>query len=378
MVRVESQGTILDLYGDESINLDINVQNIRDIGKVYAPISKTFNVPASDRNNAFFKHYYDVNVDGGFDAYTRTPCQLYVDSEQIFSGYLELLNCVIEKDRPVQYEVLVASATPDLAKTLEGKTLDQLELSDIGGAKYDRTQITSSWAGSLKAGNIRYGLTGRRLLTNSNGNLLATSISAGNSSQPFEASDFYPYMRVREIIKGIIEENGFRYKSDWLDNDTHLENTYMLLGRDGGLLTDFDVLNLRTIDVSGIANITLQDPTSTGAGFKQITFPSEIEDANSNYNTTNSSYTAPANGLYQFEFRGDVSNADEIQIVAFNRADITGGCDPLNGITCTPVNQAYFNNFGVAGCRYHIRPKMLLYLLRLYCQAYRKKTSWPT
>lgn len=350
MVRLESNGTVLDTYGDEPINLDINVQNNRDIGKVYAPISKTFNLPASDRNNQFFKHYYNVNVEGGFDAYTRTPCQLYVDSEQIFSGYLELVDTITREDQPIQYEVLVTSATPNLSKAIEGLTLDQLEMTDITGAAYNRTQITLSWSGALNSGKIRYGLVGQKILVNSNGSLKATSQSAGDASQPLETTDFFPYMRLGEIVKAIITENGFRYSSTWLDSDTNLENTYLLLGRDGGLLTDFDVLNLRAIDVSGSTAIAPTDPTSTGGGFKQITFPSEIEDPNSDYNTTNSSYTAPANGFYQFQFTCDIiGNTSEIQVVAFDRADITGGCDPLNGLTCTPVNQAYFNNFGVSG-----------------------------
>ena len=57
-------------------------------------------------------------------------------------------------------------------------------------------------------------------------------------------------MRVPTIAKAIIEENGFRYSSNFLDNDTKAQSTYLLLGRDGGLLSDIDIFNTRAIEVS--------------------------------------------------------------------------------------------------------------------------------
>jgi len=41
----------VELYKDESITLTQSIQDIRDIEKVFTDYSKTFNVPASKRNN---------------------------------------------------------------------------------------------------------------------------------------------------------------------------------------------------------------------------------------------------------------------------------------------------------------------------------------
>ena len=192
MVRLESEGTVLDLFDNEPINLNINVQNIRDIGKVYAPISKEFTLPATDRNNRFFKHYYNVNVSGGFNANARTPAQLYADSEQIISGYIELLSCTIENENPKQYSILIASSTPNLAKVLEGKTLPQLSLSGIPNQVYNRTQILSTWADSVASGRYTFRFSRKKKLSRSARHikLQIYQLAQLMSNEPLKTTDF--------------------------------------------------------------------------------------------------------------------------------------------------------------------------------------------
>ncbi len=58
----------VDTFKDEDVNITLNVQNIQDISKVYADYTQNFSVPASRVNNDLFKHYYNADVSGGFDA----------------------------------------------------------------------------------------------------------------------------------------------------------------------------------------------------------------------------------------------------------------------------------------------------------------------
>lgn len=339
MVRLESEGTILDMFDDEPVTLNLNVQNLRDIGKIYAPISKSFTLPASNRNNQFFKHYYNVNVSGGFNAKTRTPAQLYVDSDQVITGYLQLLDCVIENENPKQYSVMVASSTPNLAKTLEGKVLSDLSLSGVTDATYNRTTLLASWSAASGVADIRYGLVGTKAMIDQQGILNAQGLSSQN--KPLLTSDFYPYMRLTTIAKGIIEENGFRYSSTFLDSDIKANNTYLLLGRNGGLLSDIDIFNARAISVSGVTSISLEAKVPDQYGgpdedrFKLLTFPTEEFDDSGLWNTTNSSFRPDATGTYKFEFSYTLSAANNVEIVAFDSADITGGCDPYTGSGCS-------------------------------------------
>ena len=61
----------LDLYDDERITMRLSVTDIEDIGKINGDFSKDFTIPASKDNNAVFKHYYDIDIDEGFDSRTK-------------------------------------------------------------------------------------------------------------------------------------------------------------------------------------------------------------------------------------------------------------------------------------------------------------------
>ena len=65
-------GQKADLFQDESIEMNLSVQNVNDISKVFGDYSQSFSIPASVANNAIFKHYYNVDISGSFDALVRT------------------------------------------------------------------------------------------------------------------------------------------------------------------------------------------------------------------------------------------------------------------------------------------------------------------
>jgi hypothetical protein len=53
----------LDLFQDEEISINLNVQNIQDISKVFTDFTQSFTVPASGINNEVLKQYYRMDVD---------------------------------------------------------------------------------------------------------------------------------------------------------------------------------------------------------------------------------------------------------------------------------------------------------------------------
>jgi hypothetical protein len=52
----------LDLFDDEDININLSVQNVQDISKVFTDFTQEFTVPASPRNNEILQHYYNANI----------------------------------------------------------------------------------------------------------------------------------------------------------------------------------------------------------------------------------------------------------------------------------------------------------------------------
>ena len=61
----------IELFKDEVISLTETIQNVKDIAKVFTDFTKTFSVPATKETNKLFKHYYNFDIVGGFDARTK-------------------------------------------------------------------------------------------------------------------------------------------------------------------------------------------------------------------------------------------------------------------------------------------------------------------
>ena len=55
-------GQRADLFKDENIEMNLSVQNTKDISKVFGDFTNSFSIPASKVNNKIFKHYYNVDI----------------------------------------------------------------------------------------------------------------------------------------------------------------------------------------------------------------------------------------------------------------------------------------------------------------------------
>ena len=72
----------LDLYADENIEINSSVTDIEDIEKNTTEFTKDFTVPASNKNNRLFKHYYNADIDNTFDA------RIKVDGGILLNGFV--------------------------------------------------------------------------------------------------------------------------------------------------------------------------------------------------------------------------------------------------------------------------------------------------
>ena len=62
------------MFNDETITLTSKIQDVRDISKVFTDFSQTFTIPASKENNKIFQHWYNYNIDNGFDNRIQKRC----------------------------------------------------------------------------------------------------------------------------------------------------------------------------------------------------------------------------------------------------------------------------------------------------------------
>jgi hypothetical protein len=61
-VDIYINGFRLDIFDDEEISINLSVQNVQDISKVFTDFTQGFTIPASPRNNEILQHYYNANI----------------------------------------------------------------------------------------------------------------------------------------------------------------------------------------------------------------------------------------------------------------------------------------------------------------------------
>jgi hypothetical protein len=93
----------LDIFQDEEISINLSVQNVQDISKVFTDFTQGFTVPASATNNAVFSYYYRNDIVGAFDGRLRAEARIEINSLPFRTGVVELENVQLKGTEPYAY-----------------------------------------------------------------------------------------------------------------------------------------------------------------------------------------------------------------------------------------------------------------------------------
>ena len=174
-VQLFIQDTRVDLFQDESISVTDSIQNVSDISKVFTPFSKEFNLPASSTNNKLFKHYYNFDIQDGFDARFTVSARIEINHVPFKSGKLRLNGVGMKNNLPHTYKV-VFFGEPNSLKELFGDE----DLSSLNGlSTYDikSDTVTADVQNAFKTGLQS---TGSNATSIANRNVVVPLISLEN------------------------------------------------------------------------------------------------------------------------------------------------------------------------------------------------------
>ena len=146
IVDVYIEGQRLDLHDEEQITVRSSVQDVNDISKLFADFSQSFNVPASKNNNGIFSHYYNSDIDGGYDARTRKQSTIDVGTLDFKRGKMRPDKVEIKDNEPSNYRI-----------TFFGDVIKVKDL--IGDDKLFDLDWLSNFDHGFNAANVLTGLT---------------------------------------------------------------------------------------------------------------------------------------------------------------------------------------------------------------------------
>jgi len=144
VIQLYIGGQRVDMFKDESVSITQSIQNVKDIGKVFTDFSKTFSLPASKTNNKIFKHYYNFDIVGGFDARFKVNATIELNNLPFKNGKIKLEGVSLKNNKPHTYKVTFFGGIVTLKDLLGEDKLSVLESLNISPSPiYDEDNLKS-------------------------------------------------------------------------------------------------------------------------------------------------------------------------------------------------------------------------------------------
>ena len=131
----------IDLFKDEQVSFNQSIQNIKDPAKIFTEFTQTFTVPASKTNNKIFKHYYNFNITGGFDARNKVDAKIELNNVAFKQGYIRLDGVDLKLNKAYAYRITFFGETVNIKDILREDKLGALSDLNQYNLTYDATNI---------------------------------------------------------------------------------------------------------------------------------------------------------------------------------------------------------------------------------------------
>ena len=143
-IQLYIEGQRVDMFDDESVSITQSIKNVKDIDKVFTDFTRTFSLPASKTNNKIFKHYYNFDIVGGFDARIRKPSNIELNTLPFTEGLIKLEGVDLRDNKPHTYKITFFGNTVTLKDILGDDKLSGLNSLTSLNQTYDATSVKDS------------------------------------------------------------------------------------------------------------------------------------------------------------------------------------------------------------------------------------------
>jgi hypothetical protein len=222
-VQIYIEGERLELFEDEKISLTSSIQNVQDIAKTFTDLSQSFTVPASEHNNAIFKHFYENAIDDSYDYQVRRDARIEIDLIPFRTGKIQLEKANVKKGQAQSYSITFYGDLRTLQDYFGEDKLNTLDMSpythEYTGAEV-KTRITSS-----SSYDIRYPLISSDRVWSYGDN---TNTDISKNSHYIDYEELFPAVRISKVFEAIETKYDIDFQGLFL-NDKRFTNCYLWL-----------------------------------------------------------------------------------------------------------------------------------------------------
>ena len=239
-IELYIEGQRVELFKDESVSLTQSIKNAKQVDKIFTEFTKTFTVPASKSNNKIFKHYYNFDIDNGFDARIKKPATIELNSYPFKEGKIKLEGVSLKDNKPYAYRITFFGNTVNLKDIVGEDKLNVLTNLDALSETYSSSEIKLALQRDPATSDVLVPLithTDRLYFETSNNSVDDGNLWYQSGHQHGVLFSQLKYaLRIRKIVEAIeTQYTGITFSSDFFTS-TNLpyNNLFMWLHRKKG------------------------------------------------------------------------------------------------------------------------------------------------
>ena len=332
-VDIYVNGFRLDIFDDEEISINLSVQNVQDISKVFTDFTQGFTIPASPRNNEILQHYYNANITssvittetGGspvwnsigitwntfntawnagatstsvantFDGRLRQEARIEINSLPFRTGVIEVENVQLKGTEPYAYTLTFYGDVVTLTDLFGEDYLYDLDFSEFNH-QYTDTEVFNRLTTDDDTG-LFYPLCSpvKNWFYQSGGGAGADNVNniahkSGGGSQGNRGIRYYelkPALKVQFILNAIAAKYGITFTGAFLSATPFVDLSLWLHRFEGYLFAGgndiaYQLINMNRNTGSG-SQFNLTTDTWTVVDSKQYDLQIAMKDVSENY-----------------------------------------------------------------------------------------------
>jgi hypothetical protein len=276
----------IELFSDEKISITSSVQDIADISKVFTDYSQSFTIPATTTNNAIFKHWYENDVDNGYDARKRKDAYIELDTIPFKRGKIQLEKVQYKNGNLDSYQITFLGYIVSLKDNFNNLKLKDLNYTSLY-FNYDGTQVKNRITGADT--DVKFPLiTSKNNWQYDTGGTDEKDWDISKIETPIEYTDLFPAVRVQKLLIAIQDTFGINFQGSFLD-DNRFKRAFLWFKNGNEFVPAFAPTKINfTTATSTTGNASLFDLTNDVLEYVEPVFP-EVNSKSFLYITFNAS-----------------------------------------------------------------------------------------
>lgn len=216
------EGQKVEQFTDSQITINLAVQNITDISKVFSDYTQSFTIPCSPINNAIFQHFYENDVDKRFnqilDYNLKRPAYIELDTYTFRTGKCILEKCNLKNNRPESYTITFYTELTSFKDIIGELKLSDLDYSSlILDYKFGEIYDSITTDDSVNNRDVRWPLISSERLWNM-GNINDPTNDISNPTYAIDYRELFPALRIIKIMELIMNQFAITFTGTFLTN----------------------------------------------------------------------------------------------------------------------------------------------------------------